>query len=291
MLAELFFQELPPHARRIPPGTIPARLRFGTTSACAENTIPGPPHPSQARNYLRVRGEYHSTTVCQKMKWELPPRARRIRGRRVSAPAPEGTTSACAENTCECVPCEPNHGNYLRVRGEYPRRKNRGLFFVELPPRARRILFEAPEWDSRRGTTSACAENTLPLCAPGLPLWNYLRVRGEYAASPACQAVSQELPPRARRILFCPLHTCFHGGTTSACAENTRLGGGVCAFDRNYLRVRGEYHLLVYYTYFGVELPPRARRILPRTQTRRRPHGTTSACAENTRSGLEVDGG
>ena len=30
--------ELPPRTRRIPPGVMPARLRFGTTSAHAENT-------------------------------------------------------------------------------------------------------------------------------------------------------------------------------------------------------------------------------------------------------------
>ena len=71
-------------------------------------------------------------------------------------------------------------------------------------------------------------------------------------------------------------------GTTSACAENTPVGerGGRDLW--NYLRVRGEYGWENLKTGAGVELPPRARRILryhPRGIIAR---GTTSACAENT---------
>ena len=51
-------KELPPRARRIPPGVMPARLRFGTTSACAENTQTLLQRGHTGRNYLRVRGEY-----------------------------------------------------------------------------------------------------------------------------------------------------------------------------------------------------------------------------------------
>ena len=51
--------------------------------------------------------------------------------------------------------------NYLRVRGEY----NIGPAWVginpELPPRARRIRPDGVGVPVRRGTTSACAENTL----------------------------------------------------------------------------------------------------------------------------------
>ena len=72
-----------------------------------------------------------------------------------------------------------------------------------------------------KGTTSACAENTLLLMQLDLRDGNYLRVRGEYPVSSGP----------------CP----WMIGTTSACAENTyllrRCGGHV----RNYLRVRGEY--------------------------------------------------
>ena len=74
------------------------------------------------------------------------------------------------------------------------------------------------------GTTSACAENTEAGTADGDPLGNYLRVRGEYQATMLENTRQAELPPRARRILFTSLGTSVLVGTTSACAENTRLG-------------------------------------------------------------------
>ena len=51
---------------------------------------------------------------------------------------------------------------------------------------------------------------------------------------------------------------------------------------RNYLRVRGEYGPGVPCTGDQGELPPRARRILIIPREEGLPHGTTSACAENT---------
>ena len=71
------------------------------------------------------------------------------------------------------------------------------------------------------GTTSACAENTVrfnPLTVGG---WNYLRVRGEYAAIAKPNAMNGELPPRARRIREIGKEYTPQEGTTSACAENT----------------------------------------------------------------------
>ena len=70
--------------------------------------------------------------------------------------------------------------NYLRVRGEYFRYWIDGMDSGELPPRARRIrLHRALEW-AISGTTSACAENTIPKSYRICYWWNYLRVRGEY---------------------------------------------------------------------------------------------------------------
>ena len=105
---------------------------------------------------------------------------------------------------------------------------------------------------------------------------------GEYAAFLACQAVSQELTPRTRRI-----HQIFQDrgmipGTTSACAENTtRLVRNPKTFG-NYLRVRGEYTHCRITRCRITELPPRARRIPPYAAHPTMPSGTTSACAENT---------
>ena len=51
---------------------------------------------------------------------------------------------------------------------------------LELPPRARRILFEGEDFYSFEGTTSACAENTTTMVSLAPLNGNYLRVRGEY---------------------------------------------------------------------------------------------------------------
>ena len=57
------FLELPPRARRIPNQHRKMLLIYGTTSACAENTGRGGEYKKILWNYLRVRGEYESTTT------------------------------------------------------------------------------------------------------------------------------------------------------------------------------------------------------------------------------------
>gem|GEM_PF-3204582 len=52
--------------------------------------------------------------------------------------------------------------------------------------------------------------------------WNYLRVRGEYDVYIIHSTPSEELPPRARRILLNHIQCGQTFGTTSACAENTK---------------------------------------------------------------------
>ena len=75
-------------------------------------------------------------------------------------------------------------------------------------------------------------------------------------------------------------------GTTSACAENTRFDRPPAGFDRNYLRVRGEYRGGFLVVGNRMELPPRARRIHVDRGTGHGYRGTTSACAENTQEFL-----
>ena len=70
---------------------------------------------------------------------------------------------------------------------------------------------------------------------------NYLRVRGEYGVAGFTLVGFAELPPRARRILANLSKLIFSLGTTSACAENTRLALSFWLVGWNYLRVRGEY--------------------------------------------------
>ena len=213
--------ELPPRARRIPPGARYTRRFIGTTSACAENTAQRITTNLSTRNYLRVRGEYGVDGGGAPNQMELPPRARRIRPAGFDALPNGGTTSACAENTALTGCFSTNSRNYLRVRGEYRSCLVASSITLELPPRARRIRPPSTGAAIPLGTTSACAENTGATAPVGAP--------------------TEELPPRARRIpsyhLGCP-RCC---GTTSACAENTTAGCNSATVWGNYLRVRGEY--------------------------------------------------
>ena len=177
--------ELPPRARRIQSSVVEPRLVVGTTSACAENTLNKHRGGGVVWNYLRVRGEYHSPPKMVYRFSELPPRARRIRHRRVARGDNRGTTSACAENTDARYFCDATGWNYLRVRGEYVRWFGKIKMAKELPPRARRIPITAFNPVKLPGTTSACAENT-PLLKAFFRIYrNYLRVRGEYCRAPA----------------------------------------------------------------------------------------------------------
>ena len=92
--------ELPPRARRIPPHMLGLEQALGTTSACAENTRKVGCQYISERNYLRVRGEYSSYLASSTCMMELPPRARRIQDHATLLQSDQGTTSACAENTC-----------------------------------------------------------------------------------------------------------------------------------------------------------------------------------------------
>ena len=93
-----------------------------------------------------------------------------------------------------------------------------------------------------------------------------------------------ELPPRARRILLTSGFNLHRSGTTSACAENTPVAGSTPGLRGNYLRVRGEYLAPVKWAFQAVELPPRARRIHILRLFHAETPGTTSACAENTKT-------
>ena len=136
--------ELPPRARRIPAIGRSSDDKYGTTSACAENTLCLSRKPTFLWNYLRVRGEYTFVDGESGDELELPPRARRIPLNDFTNFLDDGTTSACAENTGTATATPAGWGNYLRVRGEYLRLPGRCPPWWELPPRARRILIVFP---------------------------------------------------------------------------------------------------------------------------------------------------
>ena len=89
-------------------------------------------------------------------------------------------------------------------------------------------------------------------------------MRGEYAINHATPHHPWELPPHARRILY------FYFTTPSVVW--------------NYLRMRGEYGSGAAVACRHLELPPHARRIPCHPAGRPDETGTTSACAENTRT-------
>ena len=107
-------------------------------------------------------------------------------------------------------------------------------------------------------------------------------MRGEYRYMTSRGVPLMELPPRARRIPIITTTATPSQGTTSACAENTHDGDKLPILGGNYLRVRGEYIKKQFKSFYDLELPPRARRILHHWGEDRYIHGTTSACAENT---------
>ena len=141
MVSQRHSSELPPRARRIHFTSGFDRHFRGTTSACAENTGYPQRLVQHHGNYLRVRGEYLYKKLVRQHAVELPPRARRIRPDRNQQIERNGTTSACAENTWTPHRQWPNMWNYLRVRGEYHIEPYQVIVELELPPRARRILF------------------------------------------------------------------------------------------------------------------------------------------------------
>ena len=233
--------ELPPRARRILLSTFQELGVVGTTSACAENTYSVRDIITGYGNYLRVRGEY-------------PLIISQIHNQR-------GTTSACAENTPRQDRDPPQRWNYLRVRGEYWKPSKAKPNPLELPPRARRIHTVKEVFSAFFGTTSACAENTRKAERSSTKHWNYLRVRGEYGFVIVGKGGFGELPPRARRIPMIGAFALVAGGTTSACAENTKVKNEKWGRLGNYLRVRGEYKSCWRLRLSMMELPPRARRI------------------------------
>ena len=172
--------------------------------------------------------------------------------------------------------------NYLRVRGEYCFIIIFAFLLRELPPRTRRIPLAAAKPVGAAGTTSAYAENTAWGTIAGEAQRNYLRVRGEYKPRAWAWAPWRELPPRTRRIQDqgrARAQTC---GTTSAYAENTRIGEELFSSLWNYLRVRGEYVWPEAKNTLNKELPPRTRRIHKNSAYQLTIWGTTSAYAENT---------
>ena len=151
------------------------------------------------RNYLRMRGEECLRIRLRSLSAELPPHARRREAFGPDLDFGYGITSACAEKRAQQAKNFPRKRNYLRMRGEENFQPVRILFYVELPPHARRRVDVNGTGESAGGITSACAEKSACRAVCGEHKRNYLRMRGEEACTVCRPRPPTELPPHARR--------------------------------------------------------------------------------------------
>ena len=180
--------ELPPHARRRGQLVLVRLRRQGITSACAEKSINHPHILGGFRNYLRMRGEEEWLARGYRDLRELPPHARRRGSLCIECRESSGITSACAEKSFEFLKFCDHARNYLRMRGEEVPKHALPRVPLELPPHARRRVFELPEHSGEHGITSACAEKSGAASFACMAARNYLRMRGEEGGVVLAQA-------------------------------------------------------------------------------------------------------
>ena len=155
---------------------------------------------------------------------------------------------------------------------------------LELPPHARRRGGWCSPKPILRGITSACAEKRSLFLAAGVRPRNYLRMRGEECKLLGKSRSSVELPPHARRRVHGPSSRRAYTGITSACAEKSFHALLYTEPRGNYLRMRGEESPHSMNGVKTLELPPHARRRVPRSKNGFFYPGITSACAEKRRA-------
>ena len=171
---------------------------------------------------------------------ELPPHARRRAMTIYTTRDEAGITSACAEKSIPTLPPISLHRNYLRMRGEELLLDPDGETTEELPPHARRRGAVYAALTASHGITSACAEKRNVFHHVTADFGNYLRMRGEEGGEVGSRAVTEELPPHARRREGQEKPLPGFTGITSACAEKRWLPFFGAYGKRNYLRMRGE---------------------------------------------------
>ena len=219
-----------------------------------------------------------------------PPRVRSRRLNPCRCWSIDGITSACAEQTfSRCLPSS-SWKDHLRVCGADERAFIENTLKPGSPPRVRSRLQGWQCSDRGQRITSACAEQTLGVAAfPGV-CWDHLRVCGADALPELEDLLERGSPPRVRSRRACGRSAAVAIGITSACAEQTIPTLQWSTHDRDHLRVcgadggRGCVH--------GIPLgsPPRVRSRRVFHRHRDLVVGITSACAEQTRSGVRWSG-
>ncbi len=273
---------VPPLARRGPAGVVAERVRQRGTSARAERTEAARSPGRRATGYLRSRGEDLPRTGRARCGRGVPPLARRGRSPMPPARWYHRGTSARAERTGSSATTAGLGAGYLRSRGEDDTPAPPTSTPSGVPPLARRGLCPCIPVQGHPRGTSARAERTRELGAPGRLAPGYLRSRGEDGPGPAAPRTAGGVPPLARRGRSWARRWCARRRGTSARAERTscRLLGS--SRTTGYLRSRGEDRCRRRRGRPSLGVPPLARRgphggrALPRRQR------GTSARAERT---------
>ena len=123
------------------------RMIYGTTPACAGNTLIEPRSAATTRDHPRLRGECAVLCIYSSHITGTTPLTRGIRVSEDLKILGIGNTPACAGNTpCPSGP-EFRRAEHPRLRGEYLRRDVAKLGGTGPPPQARGIpRYVAPAW-------------------------------------------------------------------------------------------------------------------------------------------------
>ena len=206
-------------SRHIAPGE-PGHVD-GITSACAEQTTFTGAVFRTSEDHLRVCGADVFRLSGTLETPGSPPRVRSRQPSRAWMVAPDGITSACAEQT-GFLHCDAARSwDHLRVCGaDYPihrpARRRRGS-----PPRVRSRHVGGRRTGRPVGITSACAEQTSFARRSSSAMRDHLRVCGADDGHRTDMTLDDGSPPRVRSRLPRSARSGTSAGITSACAEQT----------------------------------------------------------------------
>ena len=252
------------------------------TSACAEQTRTPTAPARSAKDHLRVCGADNVTDWPETDGLGSPPRVRSRQAGKGRDDRPSGITSACAEQTAHSPLLMLIGWDHLRVCGADDARKRESQRDLGSPPRVRSRRDEAGCVGTRRGITSACAEQTTSETDTAAHDGDHLRVCGADMVAISLGVTVRGSPPRVRSRRRSHRLCERWPGITSACAEQTTGISCPCRVDRDHLRVCGADCRSAWRRPCPNGSPPRVRSRPARPRQHPRRRRITSACAEQT---------
>ena len=206
-----------------------------------------------------MRGEEKLDWLSDRVRLEIPPRARGRVGVPPFCGRKQGNTPACAGKRRSDASIRIGDWKYPRVRGEERLSCRLRFRLREIPPRARGRDEAARNYFAKFGNTPACAGKRSSISVSPSSTRKYPRVRGEEMVNSDRRWGAREIPPRARGRVVDRVHRLDGSGNTPACAGKSVTVLALSASARKYPRVRGEEFLIRYPFRFSTEIPPRAR--------------------------------